>query len=162
MDKIDEVLVALRRVIRATDLHSKQLNRTVGLTAPQLLLLQTSDKQGELTIGEIARSMSLSQATVTTIVDRLEARGLLKRQKSSVDKRKVYVTITEEGKKLIKDAPTALHTELVRRFGNLEGWQQSMILASLQHLASLMDAENLDASPVLDVGELDRPNTAKR
>ncbi|WP_156494910.1 MarR family winged helix-turn-helix transcriptional regulator, partial [Oleiphilus sp. HI0128] len=74
MDHIEEVLVSLRRVIRATDLHSKHLAKTTGLTAPQILLLQTIRNKGEVSIGELAHDMSLSQATVTTILDRLEKR----------------------------------------------------------------------------------------
>ncbi|MCK9563420.1 MAG: MarR family transcriptional regulator [Bacteroidales bacterium] len=156
MEIIEEVLVALRRLIRATDLRSKQLSKTVGLTAPQLLLLQTAKRHGEITIGDIARNMSLSQATVTTIVDRLEARELLVRQKSTRDKRRVYVSLTDLGETVLEDAPTALHTQLIEKFQSLESWEQSMILAALQRLANMMDAEGIDASPVLDIGELDR------
>lgn len=161
MEIIEEVLVALRRLIRATDLRSKQLSKTVGLTAPQLLLLQTTKRHGEITIGDIARNMSLSQATVTTIVDRLEARDLLVRQKSTRDKRRVYVSLTQQGEAVLENAPPALHTQLIEKFKNLEPWEQSMILAALQRLANMMDAEGIDASPVLDIGELDRAYTAE-
>ena len=89
MDNIDEVLVALRRVIRATDLHSKRLAKTTGLTSPQILLLQTIRQKGQVTIGELANEISLSQATVTTILDRLEKRKLVFRERSKEDKRKV-------------------------------------------------------------------------
>ena len=68
MNYIDDVLMALRRVIRATDLHSKYLAKTTGLTAPQILLLQTINKKSDVTIGELANDVSLSQATVTTIL----------------------------------------------------------------------------------------------
>ena len=66
MERINEVLVALRRIIRATDLHSKYLAKNTGLTAPQMLLLQTLRTKGEDTVGGLAKEMSLSQATVTT------------------------------------------------------------------------------------------------
>jgi len=160
MEIIEEVLVALRRLIRATDLRSRQLSKTVGLTAPQLLLLQTAKRHGEITIGEIAKNMSLSQATVTTIVDRLEARQLLVRQKSTRDKRRVYVILTALGETVLEDAPTALHTQLIDKFQSLECWEQSMILSALQRLANMMDAESIDASPVLDIGELDRASAS--
>jgi len=45
--KTDEVLLALRRAIRATDLHSKYLSKTTGLTAPQILLLQSIRDKGQ-------------------------------------------------------------------------------------------------------------------
>lgn len=155
-DKIEEVLIALRRVIRATDLHSKQLVKTTSVTSPQLLLLQIVHNKGDMTIGELARDMSLSQATVTTILDRLQKRELIERVRSEVDKRKVYPRLTDHARKILDTAPTALQDNFVRKFRNLDEWEQSMIIASLQRIAEMMDAKDIDASPFLDIGALDR------
>ena len=156
MNPVEDVLTALRRVIRATDLHSRQLEKTVGLTAPQLLLLQILRQKGEVTIGTLARDMNLSQATVTTVMDRLEDRGLARRIRGETDKRKVYATLTEAGDQLLLNAPTLLQQSFIRQFQDLQDWEQAMILSSLQRVAQMMDAQHLDASPVLDVGPLDR------
>ena len=155
-DKIEEVLVALRRVIRATDLHSRRLVKTASVTGPQLLLLQTLANKGDLTISELARDMSLSQATVTTILDRLQKRELVTRVRSETDRRKVYPRLTEHGHKILASAPMALQDNFVRKFRSLDEWEQSMIIASLQRIAEMMDAKDIDASPFLDVGALDR------
>ncbi len=159
MDKIEEVLITLRRLIRATDLHSKQLVKTAGLTAPQLLLLQAIREKGQVTIGALAKEISLSQATVTTILDRLEKRELVYRERSSEDKRKVHAYLTDKGADIIRDAPTPLQEHFVRQFRDLRDWEQSMIISSLQRVALMMDAEHIDASPVLDVGDLDRKDS---
>ncbi len=159
MDKIEEVLITLRRLIRATDLHSKQLVKTAGLTAPQLLLLQAIREKGQVTIGALAKEISLSQATVTTILDRLEKRGLVYRERSSEDKRKVHAYLTDKGAEILRDAPTPLQEHFVRQFRDLRDWEQSMIISSLQRVARMMDAEHIDASPVLDVGDLDRKDS---
>lgn len=156
MNNIEEVLVALRRVIRATDLHSKHLAKTTGLTAPQILLLQTIRNKGEVTIGQIANDMSLSQATVTTILDRLEKRELVYRERSKDDKRKVHARLTKQAIEVLKNAPIPLQKQFAQQFGNLQNWEQTMILSSLQRLAQMMDAQDIDASPVLDLGTLDR------
>jgi DNA-binding MarR family transcriptional regulator len=156
LNNLDEVLVALRRVIRATDIHSKRLAKTTGLTAPQILLLQTIKDKGEMTIGELAGSMSLSQATVTTILDRLEKRDLVYRERSTEDKRKVHAHLTEKALGTLKEAPTPLQEQFAKRFANLDEWERSMIIASLQRVARMMDAEDIDASPVLDLGDLHR------
>lgn len=156
MDKIEEVLVALRRVIRATDLHSKRLVKTANVTGPQLLLLQILHNKGDMTISELSRDMSLSQATVTTILDRLEKRELVTRVRSQQDKRKVYPQLTHKGGKVLEQAPTALQDNFVRKFKALSDWEQGMIIASLQRIAEMMDAHHIDASPFLDVGALDR------
>lgn len=159
MDKIEEVLTTLRRLIRATDLHSKQLVKTAGLTAPQLLLLQAIREKGQVTIGALAREISLSQATVTTILDRLEKRGMVYRERSSQDKRKVHAYLTDKGMDILRDAPTPLQDHFVRQFRDLREWEQSMIISSLQRVALMMDAEHIDASPVLDIGDLDRKDS---
>jgi DNA-binding MarR family transcriptional regulator len=161
MQAIEEVLIALRRVIRATDLHSKQLEKHTGVTAPQLLLLNTLRGAEHKTVGDVARSMHLSHATVTTIIDRLEHRALVERRRSTADKRKVYVALTPAGADMLSEAPAPLQNYFADRFGQLKEWEQTMILTSLQRIAELMDAQSLDASPVLDVGPLDRDTADK-
>ncbi|MFV1871930.1 MAG: MarR family winged helix-turn-helix transcriptional regulator [Oleiphilus sp.] len=159
MNHIDDVLVALRRVIRATDLHSKHLSKTTGLTSPQILLLHTVREKGEVTIGELAQDMSLSQATVTTIIDRLEKRELVFRERSKEDKRKVHAYLTDEGHEILKTAPVPLQDQFARHFADLQEWEKTMIISSLQRVAHMMDAQHIDASPVLDIGTLDRQST---
>lgn len=156
MNPTEEVLTALRRIIRATDLHSRHLEKTVGLTAPQLLLLQILRQKNEVTIGALAREMNLSQATVTTVMDRLEERKLARRTRSDTDKRKVFAALTPEGDQLLINAPTLLQQHFIRQFQDLQEWEQAMILSALQRVAQMMDAQHLDASPVLDIGPLDR------
>lgn len=156
MENIDDVLVALRRVIRATDLHSKHLAKTTGLTTPQILLLQAIRARSDVTIGELANEVSLSQATVTTILDRLEKRELVYRERSTKDKRKVHAHLTEAGVNILKDAPVPLQEHFTDQFSNLEQWEQTMIIAALQRVAHMMDAQRIDAAPVLDIGSIDR------
>ena len=156
MNNIEEVLVALRRVIRATDLHSKHLAKTTGLTAPQILLLQTIRDKDGATIGGLANQISLSQATVTSILDRLEKKELVYRERSTEDKRKVHAFLTDLGTETLKEAPLPLQDQFTREFGDLQKWEQTMIISSLQRIAQMMDAQHIDAAPVLDVGVLDR------
>jgi len=155
LSSINEVLVALRRVIRATDLYSKHLAKTTGLTAPQILLLQTIHEKGQVTIGEISNTMSLSQATVTTIIDRLEKRKLVFRERSKEDKRKVHAHLTDEAIEILKNAPTPLQSHFSKQFDELQDWEKAMMISSLQRIAQMMDAQDIDAAPLLDVGNLD-------
>ncbi len=150
METYDKVLVSLRQIIRAIDLHSKKLERESGLTGPQLLIMQLIGTQGEVTSGVIAREVSLSQATVTSILDRLEKKGLLTRVRSTHDKRKVMVSLTEQGGKALESAPTLMQESFIRSFNQLEDWEQSLILSSLQRVSDMMSATELDAAPLLD------------
>ena len=157
MEQHDEVLVALRRIIRAIDLRSKKLLQTSGLTGPQLLVLQAIGQGGELASGDLARQVSLSQATITSILDRLERRHLVQRTRDTRDKRKVLARLTEEGQQALKNAPTLLQEDFINRFQRLESWEQTLLLSSLQRIAQMMDAQDLDASPLLTTGNVTPP-----
>ena len=154
MEKDEELLVALRKVIRAIDMRSKQLNREVGLTGPQLLVMQNIGKFPGIIVRQIADNINLSAATVTSILDRLEARELVQRVRSTEDKRRVGVFLNHKGQQLLSNAPMPFQEHFLSRFSALEDWEQSLMVATVQRMASMMDAENLDASPVLEIGNL--------
>lgn len=161
MQKYEELLISLRKVIRAIDLHSKQLNKTSGLTGPQLLILQEIDKNDGVTGGQIAQSVTLSPPTVTNILDRLEKRGLLIRERSQQDKRRVSLHLTDEGKALLCKAPEPLQAHFIEKFIAMEEWEQSLLLSSMQRIAKMMDAEEIDAAPLLEVGAINTSQEGK-
>ncbi len=147
-----EVLISLRQIIRAADMHSKKLIRDCGLTTPQILVLQAAHGLKKVTIRKISEQISLSQATVTTILNRLEQKNLVRRVRSSTDKRAVHVELTDTGLEALDAAPNLLHDEFVERFESLENWEQSLILSTLQRVAKMMKAHDFDAAPLLLVG----------
>lgn len=151
----DEVLISIRRIIRSIDLQSRYLVKQVGLTGPQLLILQEASRSGEVSVGKIAEAVSLGQATVTGIVERLEKKGLLERRRGEVDRRKVLVKITEQGKRLLAESPPLMQKYFIERFSRLHDWEQSMILSSLQRLVQMMDAKTIDAAPFLFTDPMD-------
>lgn len=134
------------------DLRSRQLEKSVGLTVPQLVVLKEVADAGLIPIGQIARQVSLSQATVTNIVDRLEQRGAIARKRAETDRRKVFVELTPAGSELLERSPTILQEEFLNAFEQLQPWEQSQMLATLQRVASMMKAEELPATPLLTVG----------
>ncbi len=161
MKDYDDILVALRRITRAIDLQSKRLEKNTGLTTSQLLVMEAISKLGSPNPSAIAKEVVLSQATVTSLLDRLAKNDLVTRSRSSQDKRVVTVQLTDKGQDRLSDAPELLQDEFLREYRKLPDWQRSMLIASLQQIASMMDAEALDASPILDVGELhpDKPDS---
>lgn len=150
----NDLLIALRKITRAIDLYSKKLAKETGLTAPQLLVLQNVDQEGRAKPSDIARNIHLSQATITSIVDRLEKAELVTRERSETDRRSVQVVITEDGRKRLKAAPTLLQANFVKSYDKLQEWEKSLLLSSLQRIAAMMDAETIDAAPILEVGEI--------
>ena len=155
----DSVMIALRKIIQAIEMNSKQLIKRVGLTGPQLVILQEITRMGEVTAGEIAQAVSLSQATVTGILERMENRGLLVRRRSERDKRRIMVRITRNGQQVLDDAPPLMQEAFVERFSDLQEWEQTMILSALQRLVSIMDAKAIQAAPFLETSPIDNPVT---
>ena len=105
--------------MRAVDIQSKQLVKEYGLTGPQILILKELYSKEGITVSEIAANINLSQSTVTNILDRLEKRGLISRNRSEADKRRVNVHIKEEGMEMIKNDPSLLQEHFVERFRKL-------------------------------------------
>jgi DNA-binding MarR family transcriptional regulator len=145
----NDVLIAIRRIIQSVDLHSRYLVRHFGLTGPQLIILQEIANQKEVSISEIAKAVSLGQPTVTGILERLENRGLIKRRRSERDKRKVFISITDGCQELMQQTPPPMQEHFIDAFNCLPDWEQSMILASLQRIVSLMGAKKIHADPIL-------------
>ena len=141
MRKYDELLVSLRRVIRAIDLYSKKLSKESGLTSPQLIVMQEIFNNDDVMVKDIANHINLSSATVTSILDRLEARGYVVRERSTIDKRKVGVRLTATGTNAFNNAPTQL-------------------VSTMQRIAKMMDADALDAAPLLQVGQIHPQSTS--
>ena len=139
MHRMHALSLALRRLQRASEIHAKRWGRKSGLTPIQLLIMHGIQARGESTLGDLARSVSVSQATLSTIVDRLERRGLLERIRSQSDKRKVHLALTEEGSAAIQAEPALLPAEFLGRYGQLPDWEQLMLLASLQRVAGLLE-----------------------
>lgn len=153
-ESVDQVLIALRRIIRAIDLHSKKLVQNYGITGPQATVLKKVIAYKEVPIGILAREVNLSQATVTSILDRLEKQGYIKRIPSQDDKRKTLIHPTASAIKIFENAPPLLQEEFISAFNKLEAWEKNLILSTLQRIASMMDAKGIDASPLLSTHDL--------
>ncbi|HXV59421.1 MAG TPA: MarR family transcriptional regulator [Vicinamibacteria bacterium] len=135
------ILVALRRIIRAVDQHSRTLAQRYGLTGPQIVVLQELVRSGTLATGELARRIHLAQGTVSEILERLEERGLVERKRSSEDKRRMDCTTTPTGAALLASKPSLLQERFVSELQRLSDWERSFLLSALQRVADMMHAE---------------------
>jgi len=154
-ENTDLVVSTLRQIIRVIDLQSKKLVKSYGLTGPQLLVLKEIKKNKNQQISVIAKNVSLSQATVTSILDRLEQQNFAKRVRSLDDKRKVNIVLTDKSYEVLKENPSLLQEEFTSKLEQLEEWERNMILSNLQRLASMMNANEINSPPVLVSGSID-------
>jgi len=153
MSDHDDIVIALRRISRATELLSRQLFRESGLTVPQLLVMQAIAREGAPPTSRIARHICVSQATVTRIIDRLERDGLVARCKSTADRRVVNIRLTEAGHQKLVQARPPLQPGFVEKLDALADWEQAMLKASLMRISRMMDTDGVELLPVIPVNE---------
>ena len=148
------ILQSLRRIIRAVDIHSHKLASRHNITGPQLGCLLAIKEEAPITNSKLAKKVYLSPSTVVGIVDRLEEKGLVCRNRDKKDRRLVYISTTEAGEELITDAPSLLQDTLSNALLQLPELEQISITMALEKLVDLMEARHIGAAPVLETGSL--------
>ena len=150
------VLKALRQIIRAVDLHSRQLLGQHKVTGPQLITLLTVENYGPVTATAIAGHIHLSPSTVIGILDRLETKGFIRRDRDPKDRRLVQVSLTELGEVLARNAPSPLQDTLAEAMGKLPETELATIAESLERVVGLMQIQYVEAAPILETGPIGR------
>ena len=147
------ILLAMRWSIRAVDIHSSRLKLDFNVTTPQLICLHRLDRDGAMPLVQLAERINLSVSTLNGVIDRLEAKGWVQRQRSTQDRRKVYASLTEAGRQVTTNAPSLLQDRLAQALRALSQLEQAAIALSLERVVDLMGAGDIDASPNLIPGE---------
>lgn len=142
----ERIIGALRRIIRAVDVYSRELSARHALTGPQLLCLRELARSGEMSLGKLASALSLSPATVTGIVDRMEQKELVFRRRRLSDRRSVAAALTPRGRALVRRAPTPLQETFARRLEQLPARKRNEISDVLQEIVSMMEPDSLNAT----------------
>lgn len=148
----EEILRSLRRIIRAVDLYSRKLMNQTGLSGPQVICLRQLALHGPMQTGRLAEAVNLSAATVSGILNRLEQRGLVLRERQVDDRRRVVVSLSESGRQAVDQAPPALHDSFLFQLRALPPDQHEAIRRILTQIVAMMAADELDAAPILIPG----------
>lgn len=144
------ILRSIRRIMRSTGQYSRQIATEYGVTVPQMLCLQLVVENDGLSAGELAKGMDLTQSTCVGILDRLEAKGLVKRERSIADRRMVLLHPTETGRELYQRAPILLQDRLTRALESLSEPEQEAIAVAMERVVEMMDLGHVDAAPLLE------------
>jgi DNA-binding MarR family transcriptional regulator len=158
MERYEQLFISIRKIIRAIDIRSRKLSKEAGITGPQLLILQELDKTKGITARQVANNINLSQATVTSILDRLESRQFIERIRSEDDRRRIALHLTETGANALNNAPKPIEESFIEKFNNLKEWEQHQLISAVERIADMMDATEIDAVSVLNLGELTASN----
>jgi DNA-binding MarR family transcriptional regulator len=130
-----ELLGAERR-LRARDQHREG----APLSHHQVRALIVLGDHGDMTAGELARAAELNAGTITGMLDRLEAAGLVERRRSPSDRRCVLVTLTQAGKAMHlaeRDRARAMWEE---HLGGASDEELAGAVRVVRELAAMLDA----------------------
>lgn len=154
------LLQSIRRIVRRISVHSRKMATDTGLTVPQLLVMRAiRDLSGEeVSLASVATSIQLSRSTVSAILERLVRANLVLRDRSTRDRRRVNLTLTDIGDRRLDSLPSPLQDRFLKRIAALSPDEQKRLLDSLERVVELMDADDLDAAPMLVPGAAIRPD----
>jgi MarR family transcriptional regulator, organic hydroperoxide resistance regulator len=96
----DQLCFAIYSAGMAIQRVYKPLLDDLGLTYPQYLVLNVLWREDKLTVGSIAERLALESSTLTPLLKRLEAAGLLRRTRNPANERQVVVALTDKGREL--------------------------------------------------------------
>ncbi|MFG2874788.1 MarR family winged helix-turn-helix transcriptional regulator [Streptomyces sp. NPDC048337] len=133
-----QICFALNAASRAFGGLYRVILKDLGLTYPQYLVMLVLWEHGELPVKEIGQHLRLDSGTLSPLLKRLEAAGLVRRERSTADERSVHAHLTEEGAAL-----RARAVEVPRRIATATGFDLAEILdlqARLNRLTAALDA----------------------
>ena len=151
-----EILVKLRKIIRSINLESKKIEKELGISIPQLLVLKYLSDQTDYRAfaKDIKRYINLNASTVSGIISRLESKGLVARSQKVNDKRAIYIILTAKGAELLHKSPSTLQEKLSKRLKKLTKVQIEELDRNIELLTLIMDVEDMDAAPLLTIDEI--------
>ncbi len=136
-----QVLRPLRRILRQVSAWSRKVGRDTGLSVPALLCMRAirGDEADEVTVARVADAVQLSRPTVSLMVEKLVRAGLVDRVRGDRDRRRVHLSLTEEGRARIAQMPNPLEDRFLARLGGLDPCQRQRVVEALELVADLMD-----------------------
>ena len=150
----ESILTSLRKITRAIDLHSRKLAREFKLTGPQVVCLRHLRHVGTTMPSVLSKEVSLSQATITGILDRLEDQDLIQRDRDLKDRRRVNLKLTDHGMKIASSVPVPLQDRFADSLAKLPEENRAIIDTVLKQVVGMMEAKELEAAPMLQAGSL--------
>ncbi|MEX0957000.1 MAG: MarR family transcriptional regulator [Rhizobiaceae bacterium] len=130
---------AIRRIVRANDMQSRAMVKQCGLTSAQFVVCRGILELGEVTTTALSAYADLSAATVVTILDNLEERGIIERYRSTADRRIVHTRLTESGRAVVARAPRPMGEIALARLQSLDANTRRALVESAIEIADLVE-----------------------
>ena len=144
-----EIFSCLRKIINAVDIYASRLKEKTGLNASQLSCLLVLDSEGALPLSKLSKKVALSPSMITSIVDQLENKELVLRNRKSSDRRVILIELTEKGREIVKTAPPSFQEQFMSSLNYLAEGEKHSIHENLSRLLSIIVSEVLIDSTLL-------------
>ena len=141
----ERTLESLRRIIRSVEMYSKRLSSSHNITGPQLSCLLTIGKHQPLTASRIAKTVHVSASTLVGVLDRLEEKGLIVRRRDATDRRRVYISLSDKGEEVSREAPPPLQEKLAQALLAASELEQCAIALALEKIVQVMEVQEVQA-----------------
>lgn len=142
---IQDCMQNLRRIVKVLEMYSEGVERHFGLTGPQLWALWELGRLGPCALKDLAGKMKLDPSTVVGVVDRLVHKGLVVRNPDPADRRRISLTPTARGQKVLAAAPHPAQGHLLVGLEKMDRKTVENLNGSLNMLVGVLEAENLEA-----------------
>jgi DNA-binding MarR family transcriptional regulator len=143
-EKVKQIIFLIRKLMHGAELYNKELNKKYSITAAQLNCLLAIYENGPLPPSQIARHMLVNSSTVTGVIDRLELKGLVARQRNSADRRVINIQLTNDGKEMAKAAPPPIQQRVIDGLQQMPAYELNQIILSLTKLSKMLDFQDLE------------------
>lgn len=147
---IAEIMQSLRRIFKAIQDYSQEVSKKFGITGPQLWALKTIYANGNISLGELSKKMYLHPSTITGVVDRLEKKGYVLRDRGQRDRRVVKLQLTPKGRRLIGQAPNPAQGKMIHGLRKLRREELNLIYDSVKKLVDIMEVRKVKATFFFD------------
>jgi DNA-binding MarR family transcriptional regulator len=134
------ILDAVRRIVHGLRESSRRAEKHVGLSGAQLFVLHKLAESPARSLNELAALTHTHQSSVSTVVARLEAAGLVRRAWSEDDGRRLELTLTAKGRQVARRAPDVAQERLIAGIDQLAAPRRRQLAAGLADLAAAIDA----------------------
>ena len=145
---IKDIVGSIRRLIRAVSIDSVKMSRHFSLTAPQSGVLRSLNARGPISSAELSRELCVTPSNITGIIDRLEKKGLVQRNRKEDDRRVALIHLTDNGKTLSQGLPDPIETRLISALSDLSPGKVQELRDSLVTVLKLIDAQHLGDEPL--------------
>lgn len=150
---IQQIVASVRKLIRSVSLDSARTGRKFGVSGSQTQVLRNLLIYGSLSSAELSRKMFVTAANMTGIIDRLESKGVVERQRKPGDRRVVLITLTESGRELAASLPDPVEKKLLQGLRDRPYEEMVRIAESMTTLLDLVDAEDVEDFPRATVAD---------